>query len=80
MSQKLLNIRPAVLNVRETAAYLRVSVPTIYRLAKRGDITHTRVGGRTLRFRIEDLDKYLAAHTSREWTETPPGLFRDDKE
>lgn len=49
----------AVLDARECAAYLALEVQTVYRLARRGALPHVRLG-RTVRFRREDLDRYLA--------------------
>lgn len=56
----------AVLDAREAAAYLAVSLGTLYALVRAGELPHTRVG-RNLRFRLVDLDAYLEAHTSRTW-------------
>jgi excisionase family DNA binding protein len=56
----------AVLDVREAAAYLAVEAVTVYRLVRSGELPHTRVG-RSVRFRVEDLDRYLAERTSRKW-------------
>lgn len=56
----------AVLDVHEAAAYLAVDEQTVYRLVRRGELPHTRVG-RALRFRVEDLDRYLEERTSRKW-------------
>lgn len=57
----------AVLDTREAAAYLAVEPPTVYRLARSGELPHVRVG-RSLRFRVEDLNRYLEERTSRNWT------------
>ncbi len=56
----------AVLDVREAAAYLAVVPETVYRLVRRGELPHTRVG-KAIRFRVEDLDHYLEKRTSRKW-------------
>lgn len=56
----------AVLDARETAAYLSISTPYVYELVRSGELPHTRVG-KNLRFRLVDLDAYLEARTSREW-------------
>ena len=60
-------IAPAVWTREEAASYLALSVPTIMRLIKKGEIPHIRIG-RTLRFKKADLDKYLEACTTTEWT------------
>lgn len=56
----------AVLDVHGAAAYLRIAEVTLYRLVRRGELPHTRIG-RALRFRIADLDRYLEEQTSRTW-------------
>ena len=56
----------AVLDAREAAAYLAVSMTTLYRMIRRGELPHTRVG-RNIRFRVDDLDAYLEERTSRKW-------------
>lgn len=56
----------AVLDTREAAAYLAVTKATVYALVRSGELPHTRVG-QNIRFRLVDLDAYLAARTSREW-------------
>jgi excisionase family DNA binding protein len=57
----------AVLDVKEAAAYFGVTSRQVYRLVRSGELPHTRVG-LSLRFRIEDLDHYLAARTTHTWT------------
>lgn len=61
----------AVLDARETAAYLALSETTLRRLVKSGDIPHVRLPGVGLRFRLVDLDQWLAARTTREWKPAP---------
>jgi len=56
----------AVLDVREAAAYLAISEETVRRYVRSGELPHTRVG-RSIRFRLVDLDAYLKARTSRAW-------------
>jgi excisionase family DNA binding protein len=56
----------AVLDVKETAAYFGITSRQVYRLVRSGELSHTRVGS-SLRFRIEDLDRYLATRTSQTW-------------
>ena len=57
----------AVLDAREAAAYLALSEATVRRMVRRGDVPHLRLGEVGLRFRLVDLDAWLAAKTSREW-------------
>jgi len=52
----------AVLDVHEAAAYLAIDEGTVYRLARTGELPHTRIG-RAVRFRVVDLDRYLKEHT-----------------
>lgn len=60
----------AVLDVREAAAYLAVSVSTVWRMVRNGTLPHVRVGPKAVRLRVGDLDRYLEERTSREWTPT----------
>jgi len=47
-----------VLTLEDTAAYLKVSMTTMYRLVKRGDLPARKVGGQW-RIRRADLVAYL---------------------
>lgn len=47
------------LGSKQAAAYLGVRSPTLYRLANAGTIVSYRIG-RVLRYRVDDLDAYLA--------------------
>ena len=49
---------PGLWEKEEAAAYLRLSVSTILRLVRAGELPHFRIG-RSLRFRREDLDGYI---------------------
>jgi excisionase family DNA binding protein len=57
----------AVLDVKETAAYFGITSRQVYRLVRSGQLPHTRVGF-SLRFRIEDLDRYLSTRTTQTWS------------
>lgn len=50
-----------LLTVQEAAEYLGVADGTVYRLARRREITHYRIGiaGGTIRFDLHDLDEFL---------------------
>lgn len=61
----------AVLDTPEAAAYLAVSETTLRRMVRRGDLPHVRLGEVGVRFRLVDLDAWLAARTSREWAPAP---------
>lgn len=50
----------------QAADRLHVHRATLYRMIRRGEIPHTRVGC-SLRIRTRDVDAYLEAHTSRTW-------------
>lgn len=51
----------AAYSTRDAAAYIGVSERTIHRMRADGRLPAVRVG-RQIRFRREDLDRYLAAH------------------
>lgn len=57
------NLPVKVLSAREAAAYLAISLPTLFRLTRAGEMAHVRIG-RSLRFRVEDLDAFLAARVT----------------
>jgi excisionase family DNA binding protein len=48
-----------LLSVREAAARVRVSTPTVYGLCDRGELRYVRVSG-GIRVRPADLEAYLA--------------------
>lgn len=50
-----------LLNVPEVAALLGVSRPTIYRLVQLEGLPSIRLAERTLRFRVQDIEKWLEA-------------------
>ena len=56
-----------LLGVREAAEYLTISADTLYGLVHGDEIPHTRVG-RSIRFRVSDLGKYVEERTSQYWT------------
>ena len=68
----------AVLDAVEAAAYLAVTKDQVYRLVRSGELPHTRVG-KSIRFRVADLDAYLKERTSRTW-EPLKGKRSDDAE
>jgi excisionase family DNA binding protein len=50
------------LTAREAAVYVRVDVVTLRRAVKAGRLQSFRLNcGRHIRFRVEDLDRWLAA-------------------
>ncbi len=48
-----------MLNTREAAIYLGLSVITVRRKAGKGEISSFRPNGKNLYFKISDLDNYL---------------------
>ena len=50
-----------VMTKKEAAEYMGLSVPTIDRLTKSGDLVFVKLQ-RAVRFRKEDLDAFLEAH------------------
>ena len=59
----------AALSTREAARYLNISLPTMYRLLKAGELPYLRIG-RILRFRLEDLDRFLESRVIPARTDT----------
>lgn len=59
-------VKPAVLTTREAAQYLKVSLPTLHRRVRAGGIPYLRIG-RSLRFRVEDLDAFISSLVTRKW-------------
>lgn len=53
-----------LLSVRETADYLGTSPGNIYQWIAQGiGPRHIRIGSRSIRYRLSDLDKYIDART-----------------
>lgn len=50
--------QPYFYTARELARFLRVTETTIYRLAKRGELPSFAIG-RSIRFRVRDVEAYL---------------------
>jgi excisionase family DNA binding protein len=48
-----------VLTLKEASQFLGLSIPTLYRLGKKGDIELIRVGERGTRVTKVSLDRYL---------------------
>ena len=57
----------AALSAREAAGYLGISETTLYALTRAGAVPHVRVG-KAIRYRVRDLERYLEAQTTSEWT------------
>ena len=56
-----MSTQPILLTIRETAATFRVSVSTIERMLRRGDLPHVKMNYAT-RILRRDVDDYIAAH------------------
>lgn len=54
-----------LLNPEELAAYLNVPKGTVFSLTCRGQIPVTRLGPRTPRYRVSDIDAWLESKTKR---------------
>jgi excisionase family DNA binding protein len=64
-SQPLAVLPCGLLDLRNASEYLGLHPDVLRRLCKRGRIKHTRLNRTTWRFRVADLDDYLARHTFR---------------
>ena len=51
-----------LLTTKQACQYLQVSVTTLWRLTKRGELSPVRVGGRT-QFDVQDLDRFIRRQT-----------------
>ena len=59
--------RPEMLDKQDLARYFGVSVDTIERLVKAGELAAVRIGSQ-VRFTLEDVDGFIARHRTRERT------------
>ena len=65
MAQRKRNTaQPRFMTVDEVAAVLRVSSMTVYRLINAGQLPAVRIG-RSFRVRLDEFDRYLAAHQTK---------------
>ncbi len=60
-----------VFSTKEAAAYLSISLATLFRLTRAGELAHVRMG-RILRYRREDLDSFLTARSTTQWKDFNP--------
>ena len=72
-------ITKAALSTREAAAYLGISLPTLFRLTRAGELAHVRIG-RAIRYRPEDLDSFLASRATTKWENFNPERKKARKE
>lgn len=54
-----------IFTVAQTAQYLKVCEKTVRRLIASRKLIASRIGGRSLRIRKEDIDIYLTEHTNK---------------
>ncbi len=64
-------VQKAALTTKETTVYLSISLPTLHRLVRAGELPFLRIG-RGLRFRVEDLDAFLASKVKTSWEKSDP--------
>lgn len=64
-------VQKAALSTREAAAYLSISLPTLFRLTRAGQLPHLRIG-RGLRYRPEDLAAFLEERVTTKWEDFIP--------
>ncbi len=55
-----------IYTVAQAAQYLKVCEKTVRRLIASNKLVASRIGGRALRIKKEDIDAYLAEHTTKE--------------
>ena len=51
---------PALRSIDQTATYMQLSISTVRRLVRRGELPQTRIGSRTL-IRQCDIDAFIAS-------------------
>ena len=54
-----------LLRVREAAEVLGISISTMNNLYYDGEIDYVRVGKRSVRFKVSELDRYVEKQTGR---------------
>ncbi len=55
-----------IYTVVQTAQYLKVCEKTVRRLIASNKLVVSRIGGRAIRIKKEDIDTYLAEHVNKE--------------
>ena len=51
----------SLLSVKELASRLGMSTDHVWRLCREGDVPHTRINGRTIRFDAAEIDEWIAS-------------------
>lgn len=59
MATKTKDAAGGLLTAAEVATYLRVDVRTVFRYLAAGKLKGRRLGSRTLRFRKEDVERFI---------------------
>ncbi len=54
--------RKALLKVGDVAERLGISIPHTYRLARSGELTCVRIGGKAIRFEEAAVDRFIQEH------------------
>lgn len=62
-SELVSNAQPDLLTEKQAAERLRVCTKTLYNMRRRGEIPFVRLKGRVIRYRIQDLDAFIASRT-----------------
>ena len=59
--QAQVGIAPRLLNIQQVAAYLGLSVHTVYKFASQRKIPHIKIG-KLLKFDRHEIDRWIGAH------------------
>ncbi len=54
--------KDGLMNVRELAAYMRISAQCIYKLTSSNQIPHIKKGNKLLLFRKKEIEKWIASY------------------
>jgi excisionase family DNA binding protein len=54
-----MNPRDELLTVDETADWLNISKPTLWRMIRRGEIPFVKIGQRNVRIKVTDIENYI---------------------
>ena len=54
-----------LLTVEEAADWLAISKPTLWRMIRRGEIPVVKIGKRTIRIKLSDIEDYIQANYGR---------------
>jgi len=51
--------REELLTIEETADWLAISKPTLWRMIRRGEIPVVKIARRTIRIKLSDIENYI---------------------